>query len=291
MADTQKSERTCLPRCSHQDSFVQGPDGRDLLEFLYTEEDARRNIQDYVTTLLGSLRCRMDIQLVYGKAMLLKCVSSYVTKMHQTATSEGLYCCDITGHQAANSFLRTVCPLAPEMIFQLTSIKVVWTDKLTKQFCVPHPGQEGENVVYQLYVRGYRGEEHLPLLQWLSNHTTTTNKAKSLAKGKYLVSVKFVSVFNPAFFFQHLLMIAIRRIFATARSLLCLSASATFPKLLFFVQTSGPRVPRLPVSSSTRPITKASSLPLLPTSWRYMTSCTSGGYGWLIKTSAPWFWL
>lgn len=206
VADTQKSDRTCLPIRSHQDSFVQGPDGRDLLEFLYTEEDARRNIRAYVTTLLGSLRCRTDVQLADGKAMLLKYVSSYVTKMHETATSEGLYCCDITGYQAANSFLRTVRPLAPEMIFQLSSIKVAWTDKLTKQFRVPHPGQEGNNVVYQLYIRRDRGEEHLSILQWLRNHTTTANKAKTLAEGKYLVGVKFVSVFNPAFFFQHLLM-------------------------------------------------------------------------------------
>jgi len=95
--------------------------------------------------------------------MLLKYVSSYVTKMHETATSEGLYCCHITGYQAANSFLRTVRPLAPEMIFQLSRIKVAWTDKLTKQFRVPHPGQEGNNVVYQLYIKRDLAEEHLSL--------------------------------------------------------------------------------------------------------------------------------
>ena len=168
VADTQKSnDRTCLPRCSHQDSFVQGPNGRDLLEFLYTEEDARRNIRAYVTTLLGSLRCRTDVQLADGKAILLKYVSSYVTKMHETTPSEGLYRCGIAGYQAANSFLRTVHPLAPEMIFQLSSIKVAWTDKLTNQFHVSHHGQEGENMVYQLYIRRYHGEEHLSLLQWL----------------------------------------------------------------------------------------------------------------------------
>ena len=138
--------------------------------------------------------------------MLLKYVSSYVTKVHETATSEGLYCCDITGYQAANSFLRTVCPLAPEMIFQLSSVKVAWTDKLTKQFRVPHPGQEGDNVVYQLYIKGDLAEEHLSILQWLRNHTTTANKAKTLDKDKYLVGVKFVSIFYPVFFFQHLLM-------------------------------------------------------------------------------------
>lgn len=187
VADTQKSDRSCLPLRSHEDSFVQRPDGTESLEFLYTDEDARRNIRAYVTTLLGSLRCKTDVQLADGKAMLLKYVS-YVTKMHETATSEGLYCCNITGYQAANSFLRTVRPLAPEMIFQLSSVKVAWTDKLTKQFRVPHPGQEEGNVVYMLYLKRDLFEEPLSLLQWLRNHSTIANKAKTLDKDKYLVS-------------------------------------------------------------------------------------------------------
>ena len=43
--------------------------------------------------------------------------------------SEGLYCTDVTGYQAAHSFLRTVTPLEPEMVFELSNIKVCWTDK------------------------------------------------------------------------------------------------------------------------------------------------------------------
>lgn len=71
-----------------------------------------------------------------GKAMLLKYVSSYARKMHKSAISKGLYCFDVSGYQAANSFPRTVRPLAPEMIFQFSSVKVAWTDKLTKQFSI-----------------------------------------------------------------------------------------------------------------------------------------------------------
>ena len=71
------------------------------------------------------------MQLADGKALLLKYVSSYVTKMHESATSEGLYCRDVTGYQAAHSFLRTVTPLEPEMVFQLSNIKVCWTDKFS----------------------------------------------------------------------------------------------------------------------------------------------------------------
>ncbi|KAL9976907.1 hypothetical protein ACROYT_G014249 [Oculina patagonica] len=73
--------------------------------------------------------------------MLLKYVSSYVTKMHEAATSEGLYSSDITGYQAAHSFLRTVVPLEPEMVMQLSNIKVCWTDKLMRQLVAPFPRQ------------------------------------------------------------------------------------------------------------------------------------------------------
>ena len=136
--------------------------------------------------------------------MLLKCVSSYVTKMHEAATSEGLYCTNLTGFQAANSFLRTVHPLAPEMIFQLSSFKAAWTDKLTRQFTPPHPGQEKDNLLYRLYLAREPTDEDLSLLQWLRSHTVAGKKAKALGADKFLVAVKFVSVHNPVFFYQHL---------------------------------------------------------------------------------------
>ncbi|KAL9976527.1 hypothetical protein ACROYT_G013841 [Oculina patagonica] len=110
------------------------------LQFQYTERDAEHNIRAYTTTLLGALRCHTDVQVADVKATLLKYVSSYVTKMHEVATSEGLYSSDITGYQAAHSFLRTVVPLEPEMVMQLSNIKVCWTDKLTQQLVAPFPG-------------------------------------------------------------------------------------------------------------------------------------------------------
>ena len=125
--------------------------------------------------------------------------------MQESATSEGLYCMDVTGFQEANSFLRTVHPLAPEMAFQLSNFKIAWTDKMTRQFTPPHPGQEDGNVVYQLYLRREPAEENLSLLHWLRSHTVVRNKAKSLGSDKFLVAVKFLSVQNPIFFFQHLL--------------------------------------------------------------------------------------
>ena len=131
VASIQKSDKSCLPVRASPDSFITERNGRHTLEFQHTEDNAERQIRAYVTTLLGSLHCRTDVQLADGKALLLKYVSSYVTKMHESATSEGLYCRDVTGYQAAHSFLRTVTPLEPEMVFQLSNIKVCWTDKFS----------------------------------------------------------------------------------------------------------------------------------------------------------------
>lgn len=85
--------------------------GNTTIQFLHTEDDADRHIWAYITTLLGCLQCRTDVQLADGKALFLKYISSYVIKMHESATSEGLYCTDVTGYQATNSFLCTVKPI------------------------------------------------------------------------------------------------------------------------------------------------------------------------------------
>ena len=204
VADIQKSSSSCLPLFEGPDCFEQREDGSSTLRFHYGEEDSARSLRAFVTTLLGALRCRSDVQVADGWGMLLKYVSSYVTKMHESATSEGLYCTDVTGYQAANSFLRTVRPLAPEMAFQL-NYKIAWTDKMTRNFTPPHPGQEQNNVVYQLYLRREPQHECMSLLEWLRCHTVVGKKAKSLGADKFLVGVKFLSVQNPVFFFQHLL--------------------------------------------------------------------------------------
>lgn len=206
VADTQKSDKSCLPVNNGNDSFITDGQGKTTLQFRYTEEDAQRNIRAYVTTLLGSLRCRTDMQVADGKAMLLKHVSSYVTKMHESATSEGLYCHDITGYQAANSFLRTVIPLEPEMVLQLSNIKVCWTDKVTVLFRPPFPHQTTSNKVYNMYLKRSAAEDDQSLLQWLRCHQTSTSKQKAYGEDRVLVGVKYVSVFNPVFFYQHLTM-------------------------------------------------------------------------------------
>ena len=206
VANTQKSERSCLPVNHHPDSFTTDPLGNTTLQFQHTEDDAERHIRAYITTMLESLHCHTDVQLADGKTLLLKYVSSYVTKMHESATSEGLYCNDITGYQAANSFLRTVKPLEPEMVFQLSNVKVCWSDKMTLVFRPPFPDQTTTNRAYQMYLQCPAAEAHQTLLQCLRCHRTSGSKPKPHDVDKVLVGVKFVSLFNPIYFYQHLTM-------------------------------------------------------------------------------------
>ena len=206
VANTQKSDRSCLSVNNAPDAFTTDLHGKTSLHFHYTEDDAERNIRAFITTVLGSLRCRTDVQVAEGKAMLLKYVSSYVTKMHDCATQEGLYCKDITGYQAAHSFLRTVRPLEPEMVLQLSNIKVCWTDKMTIVFRPPFPQQTTTHKVYNMYLQRPRAEDDQSLLQWLRCHQTSAAKAKPYPNDRVLVGVKYVSVFNPIFFYQHLTM-------------------------------------------------------------------------------------
>ena len=206
VADTQKSDKSCLKIHTHPTSFITLPSGKNTIELHHTADDADRHIRAHLTTILGSLRCRSDVQLVDRKALLLKYVSSYVTKMHESATSEGLYCNDVTGYQAANSFLRTVTPLELKMIFELTSTKVCWTDKMTLLSRPPFPGQTDSNKAYQFYLQRPRSEEDQSLLFWLRTHNTSSTKPKAYDGDRYLVGVKFVSVFNPVYFYQYITM-------------------------------------------------------------------------------------
>ena len=104
VADIQKSDKSSLKVNNNPTSFITLPSGQNSIEFHHTADDADHHIRAYLTTILASLRCCSDVQQADGKALLLKYVSSYVMKMHESATSEGLYCNDVTGYQATNSF-------------------------------------------------------------------------------------------------------------------------------------------------------------------------------------------
>ena len=80
------------------------------------------------------------------------------------------------------------------MIFQLSTIK----------FCPPDHRQETNDTTYQLYLQRDLQEEDMSLLQWLCNHSTANNRGRTLADDKLCMAVRSVSIFNPVFFHQNL---------------------------------------------------------------------------------------
>ena len=138
--------------------------------------------------------------------MILKYVSSYVSKWEEHTTNESLYVSDITGFEAANSFLSCMKPLEPEMVLQLSNIKIAWSNSRTKSFVAPTPEKTKTNTTYQKYLKRPDEEAETTFLQWLREYNESQRKPKKYTSGTTLVGVQQFSVFNPVFFFQHLLM-------------------------------------------------------------------------------------
>ncbi|KAJ7359029.1 hypothetical protein OS493_019936 [Desmophyllum pertusum] len=205
VASVQKSDKSVLPLDPGDNRFEEGKEGSRLV-FHYNEEDAQRNIRAYVTSLLGALRCRTDVQSTDGKGMVLKYVSSYVLKWHNGASNEGLHCNDVSGFQAACTFLRSMHPLEPEMALQLTNMKIAWTCSRTKRVTPPTPDSASTHSSYQKYLKRRQDENQLSFLEWLRAYNDSPTKPTRYRSGETLVGVKLLSMFNPLFFYQFLIM-------------------------------------------------------------------------------------
>lgn len=152
VSSVQKSDKSVLPVELGRDRFQNTTDGTHLV-FHYTQEDADRNIRAFISPLLAALQCRTDIQATDRQGMILKYVSSYVSKWHDGASTQGLHCSDISGYQAACTFLRSMRPLEPEMTLQLANIKLAWTPSRTKRVTAPTPDTATKHASYQKYLK------------------------------------------------------------------------------------------------------------------------------------------
>ena len=147
----------------------------------------------------------MDVQSSDGKAMLLKYVTSYVAKCHDAVKTQQLNSVDLGAYQATTSFLKNIHPLEPEMVLQLTSMKIAWSNSQTKPFTAPTPSQT-QHKVHLKYLARSEDDEDLTFLEWLRQYDHEKNPAKRYKDGSTLVGIKHFSVFNPVFFYQLLIM-------------------------------------------------------------------------------------
>lgn len=201
----QKSDSSVLAVDHGPDRFEETRDGARLI-FHHTEQDRSRNIRAFVAPLLAALSCRTDIQCTDGNGMVLKYVASYVSKWRNASLTDSLYSTEVTGFQAACTFLRSLHPLEPEMALQLANIKLAWSNSRTKRIIAPTPQAAETHKSYQKYLKRDKADAELTFLQWLRAFNDTAAKPTKYRSGETLVGVKSLSVFNPVYFYQYLAM-------------------------------------------------------------------------------------
>lgn len=132
----QKSDQRALPM-SLEDTQVTRSNGESVLQLYHPPEAFAINLRAYITTLLPTLKCSMDVQSTDGKSMILRYVTSYVSKWQDAYANDALYSTHVTAYQAAYRHLKEYKPSEPEMWLQLSSKKFAWSASRTKRFVVP----------------------------------------------------------------------------------------------------------------------------------------------------------
>ena len=202
--DLQKSRTSALPLRQAATSVL-NKDGESYIAFHHTATDKSCNLQAYIPAFTASLKCSMDVQSSDRKSMLLKYVTSYVAKCHDVVKTQQLYSRDLGAYQAATSFLKNMHPLEPEMIMQLTSMKIAWTNSRTKAVTAPVP-EQAPSKSYEKYLKRSVEDETLCYLEWLRIYDDSKSPPKAYKGGLTLVAVKHLSPFNPLYFYQLLAM-------------------------------------------------------------------------------------
>ena len=138
----------------------------------------------------------MDVQSSDGHGLLLKYVSSYVTKAHDAYHAECLYSPHTTPYEAAFRHLW----------LSLSSKKLAWTPHRLKKFTVPIPTNAANNKILQTYWSRPKRLENLTLLDWLRRYDTSKQQPVEYKSGQTLVGTKLLSVFNDIYFLQDMLL-------------------------------------------------------------------------------------
>lgn len=202
----QQSDKDALPfHDGDTDVFVN--DKRETLRICHPAEAFAENIRGYISAVLPALRCRMDVQSSNGHGMVLKYVSSYVSKCHDGFKSDCLYTAHTTPYQAAFRHLKEQSILEPEMWLAMSSKKTAWTPHRVKHFTAPYPNMADSCKLLQSYCKRSNVFENNTLLQWLRKVDTSKPSTPPYKEGTTtLVATKLTSVFSDVFYFQDMLL-------------------------------------------------------------------------------------
>ena len=199
--DLQQSHKTALsvqeePTCLRQDHL-----GKLHLSLHYPQTAFALNLRAYVSSLLPFLKCRMDVQFSDQCGMLMRYVTNYVSKFKDSRSTEALYSTHLQPASAAYRHLRDMKPCEPEMVMSLSSIKMAWCSNGTKNYVPPRP-DSAENDVTLLKYHSRNAEPDISFMDYLRRYDTSKRKPLPYKRQKCLVGVKYLSYFNPHFFFN-----------------------------------------------------------------------------------------
>ena len=148
----------------------------------------------------------MDFQTTEGRAMLLRYVTSYLTKCQDGVETSPLYSSHISDGQAAVCYVMDMKPAEPEMWLSLSSTKVSWSSSRTKRYIVPSPENACEDKTAEKYRNRPTSLAGYSLLQWLCMVDHNKAVPKKYKQGNTLVGLKLFSFFNKHYFFQYVLL-------------------------------------------------------------------------------------
>jgi hypothetical protein len=201
----QPSDKNALP-LNDETTSIDIVNSNRILNIFHPAEAFAINLRGYIQTILPTLSCRMDVQTTDGKGMILRYVTSYVSKWKDAYNNELLYSSHVTPYQAAYSHIKQMEPCEPEMWLHLSSLKMSWSSSRTKEYSVPISSTITDNVIHRKYVSRPDSMAEMSFLEWLRSVDHTKAHCPAYKGGNTLVSTRMVSPFSHEFFFQFLLM-------------------------------------------------------------------------------------
>ena len=169
--DIQPSTETILPLNEQCTSLTVNEHGKASLSLYYPQSAFALRLRAYISSLIPYLKCRMDVQFSQQAGMLMRFVSSYVSKFKDSQTSQSLYSTYLSPVMAVYRHLRELKPCEPEMITTLSDIKMAWCNNSTKRYVPPRAEYAKTDSVLKKY---YNREKQLDmtLLDLLRTHDT-----------------------------------------------------------------------------------------------------------------------
>ena len=202
----QVAHKSSLPM-NEQGTHIQDTSSVPILKIGHPSSAYEIDLRAYIDTILPALKCSMDVQTTNGTLMLMKYVTSFVAKGKESFHSDALYTSSLSPATTAFKYAMSLDIGEPEMWALLTSRKLSWTNATRKQFPIPlSPELAASSVIVQKYYARAAPFHNSTLLQWLRIVDETQAVPTRYTKTKIvLVGLKFCSIFNPAYFFQYLL--------------------------------------------------------------------------------------